>query len=69
MKNSIVLLWWFLYMLVGAVAGFGGSFVAGIVLGMIGVPELVAMVIILPLMIYINFVVFRWSVGKIIADS
>ena len=69
MKNSTVLLWWFLYMLVGAVAGFGGSFVAGIVLGMIGVPELIAMVIILPLMIYINFVVFRWSVGKIIADS
>ena len=69
MKNSTVLLWWFLYMLVGAVAGFGGSFVAGLVLGMIGVPELLAMVIILPLMIYINFVVFRWSVGKIIADS
>ena len=53
-------------MLVGAVAGFGGSFVAGIVLGMIGVPELVAMVIILPLMIYINFVVYRWSVNKIV---
>jgi hypothetical protein len=69
MKNSTVLLWWFLYMLVGAVAGIGGSFVAGIVLGMIGVPELVAMVILLPLLIYINFVVFRWSVGKIIANS
>ena len=69
MKNSTVLLWWFLYMLVGAVAGFGGSFVAGIVLGMIGVPELLAMVIILPLMIYINFVVYRWSVNKIIAES
>jgi len=69
MKNSTVLLWWFLYMLVGAVAGFGGSFVAGIVLGMIGVSELLAMVILLPLLIYINFVVFRWSVGKIIADS
>ena len=65
MKNSTVLLWWFLYMLVGAVAGFGGSFVAGIVLGMIGVPELLAMVIILPLVIYINFVVYRWSVKKI----
>ena len=65
MKNSTVLLWWFLYMLVGAVAGFGGSFVAGIVLGMIGVPELLAMVIIIPLMIYINFVVYRWSVKKI----
>jgi len=69
MKNSTVLLWWFLYMLVGAVAGFGGSFVAGIVLGMIGVPELLAMVIILPLMIYINFVVYRWTVSKIIQQS
>ena len=69
MKNSTVLLWWFLYMLVGAVAGFGGSFVSALVLGMIGVPELLAMVIILPLMIYINFVVYRWSVNKIIAES
>ena len=69
MKNSTVLLWWFLYMLVGAVAGFGGSFVAALVLGMIGVPELLAMVIILPLMIFINFVVYRWTVGKIIAES
>jgi len=66
MKNSTILLWWFLYMLVGAVAGFGGSFVAALVLGMIGVPELLAMVIIIPLMIYINFVVYRWSVNKII---
>jgi len=66
MKNSTVLLWWFLYMLVGAVAGFGGSFVAALVLGMIGVPELLAMVIIIPLMIYINFVVYRWSVNKIV---
>ena len=69
MKNSTVLLWWFLYMLVGTVAAFGVSFVAGIVLGMVGVSELVAMVILIPLLIYINFVVFRWSVGKIIADS
>ena len=69
MKNSTVLLWWFLYMLVGAVVGFGASFVSALVLGMIGVSELLAMVIIIPLMIYINFVVFRWSVGKIIADS
>jgi hypothetical protein len=53
-------------MLVGAVAGFGGSFVSALVLGMIGVPELLAMVIIIPLMIYINFVVYRWSVNKII---
>ena len=53
-------------MLVGAVAGFGGSFVAGIVLGMIGVSELLAMVIVIPLMIYINFVVYRWSVNKIV---
>ena len=66
MKNSTILLWWFLYMLVGAVAGFGGSFVAALVLGMIGVPELLAMVITIPLMIYINFVVYRWSVNKII---
>ena len=66
MKNSTVLLWWFLYMLVGTVAAFGVSFVAGIVLGMVGVSELVAMVILIPLLIYINFVVFRWSVNKIV---
>jgi hypothetical protein len=56
-------------MLVGAVAGFGGSFVSALVLGMIGVSELLAMVIILPLMIYINFVVYRWTVSKIIEQS
>lgn len=56
-------------MLVGAVAAFGGSFVAGIVLGMVGVSELVAMVILIPLLIYINFVVYRWSVNKLIAAS
>jgi hypothetical protein len=56
-------------MLVGTVAAFGVSFVAGIVLGMVGVSELVAMVILIPLLIYINFVVYRWSVSKIIEQS
>jgi hypothetical protein len=69
MKNSTVLLWWFLYQLVGILAAMGIGFVSALVLGMIGVPELLAMVIILPLMIFINFLVFKWSVSKIIEQS
>ena len=69
MKNSTVLLWWFLYMLVGTLAAMGGGFVFGLISGILGLPELPMMVILFPLLFYINFVVYRWSVNKIIAAS
>ena len=69
MKNSTVLLWWFLYMLGGTLAAMGGGFVFGLISGILGLPELPMMVILFTLLFYINFVVYRWSVNKIIAAS
>lgn len=66
MKNSIVLLWWFLYMVVGTLAAMGGGFVFGLVAGMLSLPELPMMVILFPVLFYINFIVYRWSVKKIV---
>ena len=69
MKNSTVLLWWFLYMVVGTLAAMGGGFVFGLVSGMLSLPELPMMVIMFPILFYINFIVYRWSVKKLIAAS
>jgi hypothetical protein len=69
MKNSTVLLWWFLYMVVGILAGMAGGFVFGLIAGLLALPELPMMVIMFPVLFYINFVVYRWSVNKIIGSS
>ena len=78
MKNSTVLLWWFMYILVGILAGMGGGIAGtaalGIVIGMIGgIPEplagIIGSVILLPFLIFVNFLVYKWSVQKIIAAS
>lgn len=66
MKNSTVLLWWFLYQLVGILAAGGFGFVGGLIFGMLGLPELLAMPIILIGALTTNFFVFRWSVNKLI---
>tara|TARA_R100000315_G_scaffold48150_1_gene22598 strand:+ start:16739 stop:16945 length:207 start_codon:yes stop_codon:yes gene_type:complete len=66
MKNSTVLLWWFLYMLVGTLAAMAGGFVFGFVAGLLSLPELPMLVILFPVLFYINFAVYRWSVNKII---
>ena len=69
MKNSIVLLWWFLYQLVGILAACGFGFVGGLIFGMLGLPELLAMPIILIGALTTNFFVYRWSVNKLNAAS
>jgi hypothetical protein len=69
MKNSTVLLWWFLYQLVGILAAGGFGFVGGLIFGMLGLPELLAMPIILIGALTTNFFVFRWSVNKLNAAS
>ena len=66
MKNSTVLLWWFLYQLVGILAASGIGFVTGLIAGIIGLPELLAMPIILISALTVNFFVYKWSVNKII---
>jgi hypothetical protein len=69
MKNSTVLLWWFLYQLVGILSAGGFGFVGGLIFGMLGLPELLAMPIILIGALTTNFFVFRWSVNKLNAAS
>jgi len=69
MKNSTVLLWWFLYQLVGILTAGGFGFVGGLIFGMLGLPELLAMPIILIGVLTTNFFVFRWSVNKLNAAS
>jgi len=65
MKNSTVLLWWFLYQLVGILAAMGIGFVTGLIAGIIGLPELLAMPIILVGALTTNFFVYKWSVNKL----
>ena len=65
MKNSTVLLWWFLYQLVGILAAVGFGFVGGLIFGILGLPELLAMPIILIGALTTNFFVYKWSVKKI----
>lgn len=64
MKNSTILLWWFLYQLVGILAAMGFGFVGGLIFGMLGLPELLAMPVILIGALTTNFFVFKWATGK-----
>ena len=69
MKNSTVLLWWFLYQLVGILAAGGIGFVSGLIAGILGLPEIFAMPVILVGALTTNFFVYRWSVNKLNATS
>lgn len=56
-------------MVVGTLAAMGGGFVFGLVSGMLSLPETPMLVIMFPVLFYINFIVYRWSVNKLIAAS
>lgn len=73
MENKKVLLWWFLYNLVGALAGAGvgfiGGFIGGIISVTLGDPEGFEALILVSVIIgalICNFFVFKWAVGKIL---
>ena len=73
METKKVLLWWFLYNIVGALAGGGVGFIGGLIGGIIaaisGAPEGFEALILVPVIIgalICNFFVFKWAVGKII---
>ncbi len=73
METKKVLLWWFLYNIVGTLAGAGvglvGGFIGGFFAGMLGAPEGFQVLILAPVVIgalICNFFVFKWAVGKII---
>ena len=65
MKNSTVLLWWFLNQVVGILAAMGIGFITGLIAGILGLPEIFAMPVVLIGALTTNFFVFRWSVNKI----
>jgi hypothetical protein len=65
MKNSTVLLWWFLYQVVGILAAMGIGFVTGLIAGIFGLPEIFAMPVVLIGALSTNFFVYKWSVKKI----
>jgi|GEM_PF-2298621 len=69
MKNSTLFKWWFMYALVSFLATFGAAFVFGFFAGMTGLPELVMIILLVPILIYINFSAYSWSVRKALASS
>lgn len=73
METKKVLLWWFLYNIVGTLAGAGvglvGGFFGGFFAAILGLPEgfeVVMMILIVIGALICNFFVFKWAVGKII---
>ena len=73
METKKVLLWWFLYNVVGTLAGAGvglvGGFVGGFFAAILGLPEgfeILMMIAIVIGALISNFFVFKWAVGKIL---
>lgn len=73
METKKVLLWWFLYNIVGTLAGAGvglvGGFFGGFFAAILGLPEgfeVVMMILIVIVALISNFFVFKWAVRKII---
>jgi len=73
METKKILLWWFLYNVIGALVGagigFAGGFFGGFFAAVLGLPEgfQVLILIIIAIGAFIsNFFVFKWAVGKII---
>lgn len=65
MKNSTILLWWFLYQVVGILAAIGVGFVGGLTFGILGLPETLGMILVGIGALAVNFFVYKWSVNKI----
>ena len=73
METKKVLGWWFLYNLVGDLAGAGigfiGGFIGGFIAAILGLPEGFQASIMITVVlgaIVANFFIFKWSVRKII---
>jgi len=71
-----ILLWWFLYNIVGTLAGAGvglvGGFIGGFFAAILGAPEsfeVLVMILIIIGALISNFFVFKWAVNKIIAPD
>ena len=73
METKKVLLWWFLYNIVGALAGAGiglvGGFFGGFFAAILGSPagfEGLLMIAIIIGALIANFFIFKWTVRKIL---
>ena len=66
MKNSTVLLWWFLYQVVGILAAMIVGFAGGLTFALLGLPETPGMILVGVGALAVNFFVFKWSVNKIL---
>ena len=72
METKKVLLWWFLYNVVGTLAGASvglvGGFIGGFFAAILGLPEgfeALMMIFIIVGALISNFFVFKWAVAKI----
>ena len=75
METKKILLWWFLYNIVGTLAGAGvglvGGFFGGFFAAILGLPEgfeVLMMIFIVIGALICNFFVFKWAVRKIIEE-
>ena len=75
METKKVLLWWFVYNIVGTLVGvrvgFIGGLIGGILAAISGAPEGFEALIMIPIVIgalISNFFVFKWAVSKIYRD-
>ena len=66
MKNSTVLLWWFLYQVVGILAALAIGFAGGLTFGLLGLPETAGRILVGAGALVANFFTYKWSVNKII---
>ena len=75
METKKLVLWWFLYQVVGVLAaagvGFIGGFIGGFFGAIFGLPDSFAtlvMIVVIICAVISNLFVFKWSVNKLIEN-
>tara|TARA_S200002703_G_scaffold36964_1_gene32138 strand:+ start:2304 stop:2531 length:228 start_codon:yes stop_codon:yes gene_type:complete len=75
METKKLVLWWFLYQVLGVLAsvgiGFVGGFFGGFFGAMFGLPDSFAILVMIVVIICAsisNFFIFKWSVNKLIEN-
>ncbi len=65
-ENKTIFKWWFIYLLLGGIAGTAAGVLLGIFGGFVGMNELIMLLISIPILSFINFIIFRWSIKKML---
>ncbi len=75
METKKLVLWWFLYQVLGALAatgvGFIGGFIGGFFAAIFGLPDSFAIFVLIVVAICAfisNFFIFKWAVNKLIEN-